>query len=272
MCVRVLPACVHKCAREQIEVSHSVWRPNSNYCNTSSGRQNTNCAGSIGLSPWACHWRSRLIMFDGELLELKCTGAGRDAAPWISIRCSSRLSAATADYLSMFMFLSFTVAVSLPPSSFSSRRIKLHLLQVFHHGGKRRDISEDNAEEWVTHLFSALLASLNTLSAHFLFSLSLSFSLSLPPFFPVPSSPLHLSLLAFPLYSSVLCLSSLPRSIPLFLRPFLFSLSPFTSSPHSFRLAIVCSVSVWNLFRPRRVQVSPSCRLTSHFAGSSIMY
>ncbi len=76
------------------------------------------------------------------------------------------------------LFLSFTVAVSLPPS-FSSCRIKLHLLQVFHHGGKCCDISENNAEEWVTHLFR----------------LSWPLSTAVPPYPPTSS-------FLYPFYSS----------------------------------------------------------------------
>lgn len=75
VCVCLL-SCVCKCAREQIEVSESIWLPNTNCCNTSSEQQNTNCTGSFRLSPWARHWRSWLIMVDGEQLKSNCTGVG----------------------------------------------------------------------------------------------------------------------------------------------------------------------------------------------------
>lgn len=107
---------------------------------------------------------------------------------------------------------------------------------------------------------SALLASLNrcaTLSAHSLRSLSLFFcnSVLLPLAASLfPCSLFTASSLSSRLYSSVL-LSVLSTTIhPSLSLSFSFSLlSLFTSSPHSFRLAIVCSVSVWNLFRLRCV-------------------
>lgn len=72
---------------------------------------------------------------------------------------------------------------------------------------------------------------------------------------PEPSLPLHLSLsLSLSLF---LCRFSVISPMILSSSVFLL-LSLFTSLPHCFRLAIVCSVSVWNLFRLRYVQVSLS--------------
>lgn len=137
----------------------------------------------------------------------------------------------SADYLSMLIFLTFSFFPSCG-------RIKLHLLQVLHHRRKHCDVSEDYTEEWVR-------ASLNccpTLSAHSSISCSTS---------------------------RCLLLLLLHQSVLVFVLSLLLSL--ITSSLHSFRLPIVWSLSVWGLFCLRCVQVSPSCHLTSHFTGESII-
>lgn len=95
--------------------------------------------------------------------------------------------------------------------------------------------------------------------------LSFLFSPLVPLTDPTPS-PFHLC----PLCPFIFILSY--PAIPVFLCPIVFSVSPFTSLLRSFRLIIVCSLSVWNAFRLRCVQVPPSCCLTSHFTGSFIMY
>lgn len=85
------------------------------------------------------------------------------------------------------------------------------------------------------------------------------------------ASVLHLCCPCFVIFSHFIS-QSFFRYLPYEPSFVLFLLSIITSSVHSFRLAIVCSVSVWNLFRLRHVQASSSSRLTFHFTGSSIMY
>lgn len=126
---------------------------------------------------------------------------------------SSRLSAATAH--DPPAFLSFTV--SLPPS-LSSCRIKLHLLQVFHHGGKRCDVPEDNEEEWVTHLFR-LSWPLSAAFPPYPPTPSFLYPLSPPP--PLSLRPLCPSLLTLFLYS--------PGLITLTIHPSLSCPSPSAS-------------------------------------------
>lgn len=161
-------------------------------------------------------------MCHGEWAKLERAGRRDDVGLWNSTRCSQRKQCQRFAHLQLLLPLA---------PSFLSCRIKLHLLQILHHGGKHSDVSEDDTKEWVAHLFQLL-------------------STAVPPYLSL--SPLCPFIF---LYSSVIFLSS----PPMILSSSVFLLrSLFTSLPHCFRLAIVCSVSVWNLFRLHYVQVSLS--------------
>lgn len=241
---------------EQIEVSHSVWRPNSNYCNTSSERQNTNCAGSVGLSPWACHWRSRLIMFDGESLEAKC--AKRDVAPWISIRlfigivCSYSRFTCWCSWFSnlLFLFLRLHLHLFCPPAEANCTYFK------FFTTGENAVLFQKTTQKSESH--TSFIRPLSTV---------------VPPYPPTPPPPSPCTLFA-PSSISFIFIPLPLRHLPHDLSPsFAVPLSPSLPSPPRHTLSgRPLSASVWNLFRLRCIQASPSCRLTSHFTGSSITY
>lgn len=115
---------------------------------------------------------------------------------------------------------SFTATVHLLPS-LTSPRIKLHLLQVLHHGGKRSDVSEDYTKEWVTHLFWPLSTAVppHSPTPSFLYPFSFSISclsacnLSVTPPLSILLSVLLTPSSAIPLTFCLLCHPSLPRCL-----------------------------------------------------------